>query len=143
MITVFLATGPAVLAVFTMVRLGAAAALVNRQLMSAPITIAAPGIVTAPVLEVATGLTFNVMALLLSVQTTPDDIQLALKVSVNPTAVPVVVTRCWTGEAGVATPATVVEIFAGVVARLLLVKLNGPPKFPVVIFCTRNKGVLS
>ena len=48
------------------------------------------------------------------------------------------VTVAAAGDAGAAVPVTVVEIEAGAAARLLTAKLNGPPKPPVVSFCTET-----
>ena len=56
------------------------------------------------------------------------------------TAVPTVVTLIAVGDAGVGVPAVTVVIAAGALARLVWAKLNGPPKPPIVIFCTLTRG---
>ena len=46
------------------------------------------------------------------------------------------------GDAGVAVPAATVVILPGFEAMLVAVKVNGPPKEPVVIFCSASVGGL-
>jgi len=46
------------------------------------------------------------------------------------------------GDAGVAVPAEMVVILPGFEARLVAVKVNGPPKEPDVIFCSASVGGL-
>ena len=46
------------------------------------------------------------------------------------------VTALAMGTVGAAVPAAMVVIEAGAAARLVAAKVNGPPKPPVVIFCT-------
>ena len=47
------------------------------------------------------------------------------------------------GPTGAAVPAAVVVIEAGTVAKLLAAKVNGPPKPPVVIFCTATVAAIA
>ena len=54
-------------------------------------------------------------------------LKLALAASVNVTGLATLVTVVEAGVTGAAIPAVVVVIFAGVPARLVTVKLNGPP----------------
>lgn len=46
------------------------------------------------------------------------------------------------GDAGVAVPVATVVILPGFEAMLVAVKVNGPPKEPVVIFCNASVGGL-
>ena len=64
-------------------------------------------------------------------------------VSVNVTAVPIAVTLIAVGLLGVAVAATVVLILAGALAKLVCVKLKGPPTPLVVVFCTLTVGILA
>ena len=121
---------------------GAAAALVKTQVMSAPNTTRAAAMVTAAPVPVATGVGLPVTPALASVQVTPFETQASEKLSVMLTAVETVVTLMAVGEAGVAVPAAAVVMAAGVLARLVTVKLKGPPAPPVVIFWTRTTGIL-
>lgn len=50
------------------------------------------------------------------------------------TAVPNVVALMAVGATGAAVPAVAVVILAGVPARLVAEKVNGPPAAPIVIF---------
>ena len=77
---------------------------------------------------------FPVSAEFASVHVTAVSKKLGLAASVTVTTVPRVATFRAVGEAGAATFADAVEIFAGVEARLVCVKLNGPPAAPRVIF---------
>ena len=48
-----------------------------------------------------------------------------------------------TGATGAAVPTVAVVMAAGVVARLVTAKVNGPPMPPVVIFCTATVAGLA
>ena len=103
-------------------------------MMSAPTRTAAPGIVTTPVADVATGLVFPDTTLLASSHVTPAVTKVNGEVSVKETAVPVMVAIRRVATAGVAVLVAVVVMFATVPVRFVSAKLKGPPKAPVVIF---------
>ena len=71
-----------------------------------------------------------------SVQLAEVSVNAGFSVSVSCACVLSAVTAIAVGEAGAATPMDDVEILAGVLARLVWVKLNGPPFAPSVVLVT-------
>ncbi len=69
-------------------------------------------------------------------------LKLAFAASVICTCVLAVVTWIGVGAAGVGVLGAVVEILAGVEAKFVTVKINGPPKEPAVVFCKAKVGGL-
>jgi hypothetical protein len=110
--------------------------LARLQVKTAPATTLADGTVitldaTDPNVPV-----LPVMALFESVQDTALRSKPDGSVVVTVMAVPNVVTLIAVGDDGVAVDATVVVMFAGVEARLVCAKLNGPPVPPAVVTCS-------
>ena len=109
--------------------------------------------ILAKVLKLAAGMVMTLPAIepklagfpevpaLVSVHVPLDRLKLLLAASVRVTGLRMLVTGTLTGTTGAAVPAVVVEIFGIVPARLVPVKLNGPPGNSVVIFCTATKGM--
>ena len=79
---------------------------------------------------------FPVIAELASLQDAAVAVKLVAGVSVIVTAVLNAVTLIAVGDAGVAVLAAVVVIAAGLEAKLVGAKVNGPPIAAVVIFCS-------
>ena len=114
--------------------------LVNTQVKSAPATTLPAAMVSTLPASEPIAPAFPVTALLASVQLAAVRAKPAATVSVSVTAVPTVVTLIEAGAAGVGVPAAIVVIAAGALARLVWANVNGPPKPPVVVFCTRTIG---
>ena len=132
-------TGPGTLALFAILKDGAAAVFVNTQVMIAPARFAVAGIVTDPALAVATGFVLPEFVALASLQETPLASQARLDVSVMVASALSVATSA-VGAAGWAVPATVVEIIGKLPVIFVSAKSNGPPKPPVVTFWTATVG---
>ena len=115
---------------------GALPALVNTQVICAAGKIFAAFTVMEVPATVPKLPTLPVTAELASVQLAVVKVKVEVTVSVICTALLRAVTLLATGAAGAAVPTVVVVMDAGVVARLVTAKLNGPPSPPVVIFCT-------
>jgi hypothetical protein len=130
---IFCTATVATVAVFT--------ALVIVQLIFAAASTFAAGIVsTFPASEPKLA-GFPVIAEFASVQVAAVAVKLVAGVSVIATAVLNAVTLMAAGEAGVATPAPVVVMAVGLDAKLVAVKVNGPPIAAVVIFCNATVAV--
>ena len=110
-------------------------ALVRTQVIFAAATTLAAGIVTTLPAKVPKVPVLPVTAELESVQLTALAVKFVAAVSVIVTAVFRAETVIGVGTAGVAVPVAVVVIAAGADARLVCVKVKGPPTAPVVIFC--------
>lgn len=116
--------------------------MVKTQVMSAPATTLAAGIVKVEPLSEPNDAGFPVTALLESVHVAEVMAKPVACVSVIWTCDPIVVTLIAVGDAGVAVAAVVVVMLGGVLARLTDEKLKAPPTLPAVIFCTFSVGVL-
>ena len=130
------ATRPAPPMAFCRLIVGGLAVLVKVQMICAAATTLATGMVSVLPLRVPKLAGFPVRAELASVQLAAVTVKVGLAVSVIVTAAKNADTVLAVGEAGAAVPIVDVEIFAGVVAKLVFVKLKGPPIAPNVIFLT-------
>lgn len=118
-------------------------ALVNVQVIFAAATTLAAGIVRTLPASVPKLAGFPDIAALASVQVAAVAVKLAAGVSVIVTVVLKAETLMAVGEAGVAVFVDVVVIAVGAEAKLVAVKVNGPPIALDVIFCTATVAGLA
>lgn len=117
--------------------------LVRVQVICAAATMLAAGMVITLPAKVPKLAGFPVIAALASVQVTADAVKFVAGVSVMVTAVLKAVTLMAVGAAGVGVFVTVVVIALGAEAKLVAVKVNGPPMALDVIFCNATVAGLA
>ena len=122
--------------IFWIATVGVMTALVKVQVICAAGKTLAAGMVINRPLNVPKLAGLPVTAELASVQVAVVKVKAELLPSEIWTTLFKLVTALATGTAGAAVAAAIVVIEAGAAARLLTAKVNGPPKLPVVIFCT-------